>query len=186
MKEELKKLKEMYQDYITNYSLDSAALSWEASRFLFRLMNKRKPICILDTGSGFSSALTRYYASLNPGVVCVTIEDDTNWLGVTRSFLEKYGLATQNLSIGLQSIKDFYFDFIIHDYSHVATGTRFYTLPEVAERMASNAVIYIDDMHMQDYHNAVLEFARAKALTLSDLQIATIDKFSRYGVLLNN
>lgn len=49
-----KKLQDMYQDYITNYSLDSAALGWESIKFIDTLLTEvLHPALVLDTGSGF-------------------------------------------------------------------------------------------------------------------------------------
>ena len=54
-------LAKYYDDYITQVSSSSMAISLESASTIFTLVNFLKPKSILDLGSGFTSLLFRLY-----------------------------------------------------------------------------------------------------------------------------
>lgn len=112
--------------------------------------------------------------------MCYTTEDDSNWLEVSKQFLEKHNLDSSNLYIGFSQLHSNKFDFIIHDYSHVATGARADALPIAWTMLKVGCVIWIDDLNMPEYRQFILQFCKEHNTELYEC-LETKDKFGRYG-----
>lgn len=176
-------LKPVHRDYIDRVSRADMAASLELGAFLCAACKSRQPRRLLDLGSGFSSFVLRSYASLNPGVTTVSVDDDSAWLQKTAQFLAHQGLETENLLL----LQDFLnarqdpFDLILHDLNFVEVRINY--VEAILDRLAPGGIVVFDDVHKRDYLHPLLKLLRRRQGECYSLKPVTSDQFGRYALV---
>lgn len=178
----LLRLKPVHADYVDRVSRADMAASLELGAFLCAACKSKKPRRLLDLGSGFSSFVLRSYATLNPGVTTVSVDDDGAWLQKTAQFLAHQGLETENLVL-LQDFLDARqdpFDLILHDLNFVEVRINY--VEAVLDRLAPGGIVIFDDVHKRDYLHPLLKLLSRRPGSCYSLQPVTSDLFGRYAL----
>lgn len=174
-------IRRAYQRYVTSVSRPAHAISLQLSFLLWELLCERRPSCVADLGSGFSSYVLRFYASrCNPGTKIWSVDDDAGWLHCTREFLRAEGLRTDLL----MSWSDFprpSVEFVLHDLGSM--GTRARTLPDVLRLVSPGGVLVVDDVHFPSYRLFVQEALDGAGFVRSSVREQTTDPLGRYSWL---
>ena len=181
-KEHEKKLKTPYEAYVGQVSTEDMAASLKASSFLHILASIKRPSRILDLGSGFSSFVFRLYSKeRNHEVEVFSVDDNSDWLGKTRSFLISQGMEGMNL-LHWQEFRQSNqagFDLIFHDLGSMELRAE--SLPEVLALCRSDGMIVLDDMHSEYYRPLALKTVRDAGFSLCSVRKYTLDKFGRFS-----
>ena len=178
----ISKLKPAYTEYTTEISHDGIAASLETSVFLYTLATIKQPKRILDLGSGFSSFTFRLYSMSTPNDVAVySVDDNSDWLDRTRSFLTVHGVQADNLFdwSEFREINWSRFDLIFHDLGSMEL--RGESLPFVSGLVDHNGIIVLDDIHRRRYRRIAVQEVRKEGLTLISLRQHTLDSFGRFS-----
>ena len=89
------------KEYWNSVSPKSMALSFELLEYIRinEIEQSKKPLSILDLGSGLSTVYFRLLQKENPEKFSslFTADDDTFWMGQTVSFLKRHDLPTSKL-----------------------------------------------------------------------------------------
>jgi hypothetical protein len=178
-------LEPYYAQYISGVSDERYAVSLELSVFLLAMCQITEPHRILDLGSGFSSFVFRYYrarASLVP--VVWSIDDDQDWLGKTRRFLDQHHVSKDNLagwsSFATQDHEPF--DLVSYDLGYMPLRTA--ALRTALACTRQDGFVILDDMHKLDYNAYVRAVVRDLGYTYYNLWPYTSDKLGRYSFLV--
>jgi predicted O-methyltransferase YrrM len=175
-------LRSAYDLYVSEVSTSGHAISWEVSVFLSVMTQIKKPIRILDTGSGFSSYTLRLY-SLNtslPTLVC-SVDDSPVWLKKTETFLSSRGMATEHLFTWTDfcASGERNFDLIFHDLGRIETRAE--TLPFILTLLNPAGVVILDDMHKKLYRPVVGQEVHKAGLAMFSARQFTLDGFGRFA-----
>jgi hypothetical protein len=80
-----------FRDYVQNYSIETEAISLEASYYLLDVLAASTVKRILDLGSGWSSFVFRHFGHLSGrDIEICSVDTSEHWCGVTSAFLAKY------------------------------------------------------------------------------------------------
>jgi predicted O-methyltransferase YrrM len=175
-------LSESYANYIQTISTPDMAASLELASFVYCVVKRRKMVKVLDLGSGFSSLVLRKAVAPNSGRTW-SVDDHVAWLEVTREYLQRSSLSTENILL----LEDFLasserdFDLILLDLNYVEVRKNYVTM--VVERCKTGGMILFDDVHKREFMTSVLEQTRNLPVTLYDLKSLTHDRFGRYALL---
>jgi glycosyltransferase involved in cell wall biosynthesis len=173
-----------YRTYVSSISLEDHAVSWEAARYLFQAVQEAKPKRILDLGSGYSSLIFRtYQAKFAPEMTVVSVDDDAEWLGKTKDFLQANGISTNHCvtwEAFLKTYAEQSYDFILYDMGNMYTRAE--NLTKIVDVMEPNGSLIIDDVHFSFYAMVVFEVIGNYGLRLRSLKRETLDKYGRYAV----
>lgn len=179
-----KTLLPFYDDYVSQYSEDDMAISLKLASFLLTFCEIMKPQFILDLGSGFSSFVLRYYkAQVRDEVEVYSVDDSSQWLAVTRSFVAKHELSVCNLVEWdvFKERTDLKFDFIFHNLGSI--DIRKQALPIIIRMLNKNGHLLLDDMHKIDYLPQAKQIVKDANFQLYSLEKYTKDKFKRFSSL---
>lgn len=130
-----------YSDYYVTVS--PQPINLPSARFIFwEALDAVESAC--DLGSGFSSALLRFYAERVRPIDVFSVDDKPEWLERTRQFLLKVGLRDERLLLLDEVVADraLGVDLVIHDMGS-NLFQRIRTFP-LAQRLAWKA-IFVDD-----------------------------------------
>lgn len=180
------RLSSAYQDYTSNVSPSSIAVSLELAVFVTVLCELSHPKAILDLGSGFSSFAFRGHAKRTPEPrpEVYSIDESPAWLDQTRGFLRQHGLPDHHLLTWDQfaaTASKPAFDVILHDIGQLSTRRRL--LDAVIDACRPGGFIVIDDMHVPGYRRAILEKLDRRQLAYFSLRTFT-KKRMRYSYLV--
>lgn len=174
-----------YEDYIRNVSNEIMAVSLELSTFLSFFCGVRKPTRILDLGSGFSSFVLRLHKSeASPEPEVWSVDDSSEWLEKTRSFLMKRRVSDKNLMTWdtLVVSNPGRFDFILYDLGDF--DFRRDSFDRVLQFADENGVVIVDDMHSANYGLYVRKRLNDNKWKYFNLHHFTNDKYGRYSLLI--
>lgn len=176
------KLKEPYEQYITEISSANMAASLELGSFLLAVCETKRYTRLLDLGSGLSSFIFRTYANENPGVTVFSVDDDDAWLAKTRGFLKMKGVDASNMMNLPQflSLNETGFDCVLHDLNFVEV--RIHHVSEVLPRVKPGGLVVFDDVHKPDYRAALLDKLANEKGAVFTLKPVTEDQFGRYSM----
>jgi hypothetical protein len=165
-----------FREYVQGYSIETEAISLNASYYLLELFTTARIDRILDLGSGWSSFVFRYLKRLTDREIHVcSVDESEHWLGVTAAFLARHGLDTAHLRLW-PSIGDESYDLVFYDMGR--PWDRHAHLKSVLDR--TRHVLVCDDMHYPDYRGHVAALASSAGLRLQLLEAETIDSFGRF------
>ena len=143
-----------YKHYIATVSGENQAISWELSQWLWNFLNARSLHRIVDLGSGWSSALFRFYQRWRPEIAVVSVDNDAAWAARTDAFL-----ASKNLPPGVQTWSEFQrasqdgsFQLVLHDLGTI--GTRVDTLDAARRLVQRGGYLILDDLHFSELAHA--------------------------------
>jgi predicted O-methyltransferase YrrM len=176
------KLRPAYEQYVREISSPDMAASLELATFLYVVCKVNGYKKVVDLGSGFSSYVFRLYARETSGVVVVSVDDDVQWLGKTRSFMISHNLDVN----GMMTIEEFVsldqpeYDCILLDLNFVEVRINY--VEAVMNRIAPGGMIIFDDVHKPDYRNALLGIISRKSGICYSLKPVTLDRFGRYAL----
>jgi len=165
-------------DLVDNYFLNfdygqrAMAASPVSINHCLNLFDVLKPLSILDAGSGLGTLL--FHANHKN---VTTIDEDEQWAKKTKEILKNI-LGIKIRTCPIRKILNQSFDFVFYDYGDIET--RIYYFKKAIS--ICNSAMYIDDMHIQFYHDYVV--SRSKKYQLIDLREETLDEFGRFGYLL--
>lgn len=138
-----------YDRYVSEVSIPEAAISWELSVWLWEFMASRGVTRLLDTGSGWSSVLFRYYKKLvDSRAEVVSVETDPHWLAKTMAFLVQCDLDPSggvHLWDGFAAGAAGRYQLVLHDLG--AMEMRAATLETVLTLVEPTFYLVLDDMH---------------------------------------
>lgn len=176
------KLRPYYDEYVTHVSRADMAMSIELASFVYVLCIKKEFKNVLDLGSGFSSFVYRLYASDHNDVQVVSVDDDSQWLEKTRTYLRTHNLP----DAGMQTLEQFLeepklkFDCVLHDLNFVEVRIKY--LHQVLEATANTGVLILDDVHKPDYLYQILDKLKGKSVSVYSVKPVTYDSFGRYAL----
>lgn len=183
--EEKNRILNTYRTYITSVSSPDEALSAKSCVFLYCLCLCIRPASILDLGSGISSFVFRYYASLHDSNCIVTSVDlDTTWLKRTEKFCDGEGVNTgsfmswDNFATKLPTR----YDLVFFDLTP-GLNNRGSFLPYLNRCMGGRSFVVFDDCHYPHYLAQVRGWIGRMALDSIPLYQHTTDEFRRYMLL---
>lgn len=175
-------LSPFFKNYIRDVSSEIMAISLELSTFLLFLCNLRKPEKILDLGSGFSSFVFRCYMSgASPKPEVWSVDDSSEWLDRTRSFLVRQNLPVDHLipwDVFVQRNPG-RFDLILYDLG----GFEFRkdSFAKVLHSAEEGGVLVLDDVHAADYGRYVIRMLKNRDLEYFNVRSYTLDHYGRYS-----
>jgi predicted O-methyltransferase YrrM len=184
-------LRPAHQMYVSTVSDPVAAVSLELACVLLYLCRTTYPGTVLDLGSGFSSYVLRKYQleqEQEPEARTCTVlscDDNPYWLEKTASYLDSHQLSTAHLYDWDQLLAQhpqLDCDLILFDFSSPAH--RVEVLPALANYLAANTLLCVDDIHKSRVRDAAERFIRAQGLRYTDLSSCTMDQYRRYSWLL--
>lgn len=162
-----------YDRYIATVSPDSMAISWELSMWLWGLLHERQPRRLADLGSGWSSALFRFYSQDHPGSSALSVDNDPVWAACTRGFLTSCGLPPAVHIWGTDSLLPC--DLVLHDLGNIPT--RVATAQAAMALVVPGGALILDDMHFN-------EMAPLKDWPGYTPLPATLDHFGRFAGMI--
>jgi glycosyltransferase involved in cell wall biosynthesis len=165
-----------FSDYVTKYSIETEAISLEASYYLWEFLSASSVERVLDLGSGWSSFVFRLYKRLAAAdlFICSTDESE-HWLGTTARFLAMHDLDTSNLHLW-PHIDEGPYDLVLYDMG------RPWDQHEHLTRMLdlTRGVLLCDDMHYDSLRSALEACAASHGLGVRLLASETTDRFGRF------
>ncbi len=179
-------LEPLYAEYIDRVSTEEMAISLELAQFLAWFCSCRSPRRILDLGSGFSSVVFREWVSRTDSEAVVwSVDDDEEWLALTRGFLTDHGLSSERVMSweAFRATGERGFDLVFHDLGHTDSLRRD-ALPEILARTASGGWLVLDDVHHPGYERFVRRLLATLGLDAWSLRAYTRDRFGRYAQLV--
>jgi glycosyl transferase family 2 len=165
-----------FHHYVTHCSIETEAISLEASYYLLDLLMAARVDRILDLGSGWSSFVFRFFKRLSGRDVHVcSVDTSEHWRTVTAGFLADQGLDSDHLRLW-PDLGEGTYDLVFFDI-----GRPWERPPhlETAFDRTSRTLI-CDDMHYPEYRQACEALAAARGLQLQLLAARTTDRFGRF------
>jgi predicted O-methyltransferase YrrM len=184
---EFPEIEREYDQYTQKVSNQTSAVSVQASKLIWFLLQQIKPQQAMDTGSGFSSFLLRKWAKTTADKpVVFSVDDNEFWLAKTSEFLTNHQLDTDNLLTYKQFASlqvENKFDFIFHDLG-AARHLRIASFPAVVKACKPGGFILVDDIHKEPVEEIVMTYLKSGTLTIQDTTSITLDNFNRYAWLV--
>jgi len=158
------------------------AASLPFARFLRAWCEAREPARVADLGSGFTSWVLRWWARDGGPERLLSVDDDPEWLEVSRRFVRERGLGDGGFLSWEEFLRDGdRFDLLVWDFSGVkrrAVETR-----RASRRVAEGGALLFDDIHKARlWHRARWLDWLGPAEGYS-LRAFTMDEFGRYAWL---
>jgi len=165
-----------FREYVQHCSLETEAISLQASYYLLDLLTTVRVDRVLDLGSGWSSFVFRYFKQASGGDLHVcSVDASDHWLSVTAAFLSKHGVDTEHLRLWPDMGEGTY-DLVFFDLGR--PWDRHAHLESAIDR--TRGVLVCDDMHYPEYRGACEALAAARGLRLQLLGASTTDRFGRF------
>ncbi|HRE73106.1 MAG TPA: hypothetical protein PLR45_00350 [Flavobacteriales bacterium] len=176
-----------YRKYIEEISSAEMAASLELSQFIFEFVENKKPLKIVDMGSGFSSFVIRFYQKLHPelSIECFSVEDDSSWQDKTIKYLEEKNVSAENILSPddfFKRITSTYFDLIILDLNFVEVRKKY--ISPCLNILRKGGFLIIDDVHKVEFLREIKKTAKKAELPLLNLEKITKDRFGRFAVMI--
>lgn len=166
-----------YERYVSTVSVAEAAISWELSTWLWRFVLEHRPVRILDTGSGWSSALFRFYQKYHPTAHVTSVDDNPHWQAATVKFLEECGLRTDDVLLWNSFCPPVqHYDLALHDLGSMSL--RVASFDTILSSIRRGGFLIVDDMHFPELNfvNSVRGFTSLPE---------TKDRWGRFAGLIN-
>jgi len=177
----LRRLRELYYEYVTTVSTAEMAISWELSAWLWTWLERNRPASVLDLGSGFSSALFRLWQETSGAdAFVVSADTDPEWLAKTGAFVRNAGFPDTDL-VAYPAIRGGPWDLVLFDLAD--RESRASRLDAVSQLVAEGGALLVDDIDYPPYRLAVDEWVRRSGWSSSPLP-ETTDRFLRAARLL--
>jgi predicted O-methyltransferase YrrM len=171
-----------YLEYVFTVSDPAWTISLELAAFLLALCRATDPLAIADLGSGFSSFVFRTYAlQSRSDIRVVSVDDSSAWLLRTEDFLRSCDLPTDELVTSDEFARTSrgVFDLVFHDLGNMAARRE--SLGWAIDSARPEAMVVLDDLHMEGYPDLVDRTARAQGRQVVDLAPFTRDAIDRYA-----
>lgn len=129
------------------------AIPCDIAMGLWGMLDKFKPVHVLDAGSGFSSVVCRTWQKENS--ICkqvVSLDTDVKYLDLIREYLKSINLSHDNCFLFNEFLghnNKSRFDFIFLDMD--MTRIRVKIAPLFANMLAKNGIMLMDDWHLDKY-----------------------------------
>ncbi|HRN70064.1 MAG TPA: hypothetical protein PLS49_02660 [Candidatus Woesebacteria bacterium] len=178
------KYKDAYRDYVNSISTENMAASLELASCIYALCKYKKPLRVLDLGSGFSSFVLRTFKKEeSEEMEVISVDDSQDWLNKTRDYLYMNHLSTDHLLVFEDFIKsgESQFDLVLHDMNFVEVRKNY--IEEVINRTSEGGLIIFDDVHKIDYFFELIKILKAKKIRYSSFRKSTLDKFKRFSII---
>lgn len=181
-----KEMRAVFREYTSTISLEGMPISFESACLLWSLCEATNPKRILDMGSGFSSFVFRRYqstAGTKPEVW--SVDENKDWLEITRTFLASHKLLEDNLLYwgDFKAVAPGRFDLISFDLGIISER------PSIFEEMLAllnpGGLIILDDMHKPEYRTEIdIRLKSHDAAAGYSVRWLTLDKHLRYCMLV--
>lgn len=173
----------VYDEYTRDVSPDNMAVSVLVASYLLYLCRSLKATHVADFGSGFTSyTLAKYATEVDEPVTVTSVDDNEEWLGKTKTFIEARGLRS-NLTMWYDyQDADIHHDVACYDLGSGATREAGMEL--VARRTRPGGVVLLDDAMHYSHRVAMERVARKFKWDLFFLQDDTTDYYGRFAALL--
>jgi len=140
----------------------------------------KRPVRVLDMGSGLSSAvLRRCAAELGAIVEILSVDDSAEWLEKTRQFLAAQGLDAKGTAEWAE-VRDKlgHHDLVLFDLGNIPTREA-----EMAYALRLGSTVILDDMHRRELQSAARQALSQyeTSWALFDLTPITHDSFKRFA-----
>lgn len=181
-----KELKDLHHTYISSVSTESMAVSLDLSVLMYALCRQLEPKSILDLGSGYSSAVLRYYAVNCPTVPkVVTVDDSSQWLKQTELFLSSHHLPTDCMIDwdSFSRLAPTQFDFIFYDLGHVRE-LRTKAFRQILQYAGPGGILVLDDMNFIGYRRYVKRILKKNRFESYSAECLAKDSIGRYPYIL--
>jgi len=166
-----------YDVYVNNVGSVGYTISFETASYLAWLLRAKRCNSILDLGSGFSSYITRQYASAAEySVICTSVDTENLWLKRTGQFLKLYKMKTTNL-VKPENVCDGSFDLIFSDSS----GDRNAIIKQFIPFLNKNGIVIFDDMHDKPLRIFAEALCEENGLTMYSIRNFTHDYTGRFA-----
>jgi predicted O-methyltransferase YrrM len=171
-----------YDEYTRDVSPDNMAVSLLTATYLLFLCRSLGAKRVADFGSGFTSYVLARYAAETEAVTVTSVDDDAEWLGKTKTFIETRGFRSNLTMWDDYCEADIHHDVACYDLGKGDVRNRGMEL--VARRTRPGGVVLFDDA-MHDGHRSVMEaISREFRWDLFFLQDQTTDSYGRFAALL--
>jgi len=181
-----KQINKQFRKYTKTISTRTMAISLELATYMWKEINERKSVKILDLGNGFSSFVFRYYQKNNAPDNCRVISVDTSkdWLVKSTKFLSDNKLSTDEIYTfdEFKILPKEKYDFILYDLGNMIT--RGENLPYVLSLADVKSPVIVDDVHKLIYSEIVEVVADNFNKSLNYLKDETLDDFGRYASVI--
>lgn len=175
-----------FTEYTNTVSFEGMPISFETACLLWSLCEATHPKRILDMGSGFSSFLFRRYQSTSQSKPEVwSVDENTEWLEKTRTYLSSRGLSDDKLISGaeFQAMYKGRFDLISLDLGHMSRRPDIFE--ELLELRNPEGLIILDDLHNSEYRTEISRRLKSQSAVAGySVRWLTLDKFLRYCLLV--
>ena len=159
--------------------ISSHAISLELSKCLLLLCHYAKPKSILDLGSGFSSFVFRQYKEAE----VVSVDNDSNWIKVTRDYLESQGLSNGSLVLYDYLDRTRKFDLVSYDLGRMPVRHN-YLVQAFYFAKPGTGIIVLDDVHKKGYREYAKSIIDERDYEFVDLRDITLDQYGRHAWLV--
>jgi glycosyltransferase involved in cell wall biosynthesis/predicted O-methyltransferase YrrM len=177
----LRRLRELYYEYVTTVSTVEMAISWQLSAWLWNWLEEHRPGRVLDLGSGFSSVLFRLWRQASkPETRIVSADTDLGWLEKTAAFLQRSGLSTDGLA-RYPEVAGAPFDLVLFDLAD--RERRGEQLDAVANLVAEGGTLVLDDIDYPPYEAAASAWAATRGWAAAS-EPSTRDRLLRFSRML--
>lgn len=167
-----------HEKYIKEISSPEMAMSLELAAFLSLIVEKHKPLNILDLGSGYSTFL---FNSIHTHVV--SVDDNDQWLKKTETYLIENNIKQYQL-LGIEEFRSLNtkFDLIFVDLNFVEERIKF--TEKIMSLLNKGGIVIFDDVHKDHYLAGLKDLLNLQNCFLLDTY--TKDRFGRFSLLYKN
>ena len=177
-------LRVAHSEYTSTVSSVDMAASLQCCGLLRALLTTLRPEKVLNLGSGFSSYVLRRYGPDVGSHHIVCVDDDEDWLELTRNYLQGRQLDTVNTlswtEFALHHARE-EFDLVFYDLGRMPTRTLILPLATTWVRETTGLLI-LDDVHKPAYREAVSKSLNG-ICTIDDISDLTTDELGRFAWL---
>lgn len=179
----MNELAEAYGEYTRDVSPNNMAVSLETATYLLFLCRTFHALRVADFGSGFTSyVLAKYAAETDEPVTVTSVDDNEEWLGKTKTFLEAHGLRSNLTMWDDYKNADICHDVALYD---LANGEiRNSGMELICRRTRPGGAVIMDDAHHDGHRAEMNRVARKFRWQLHYLTDDTVDQYGRFSALM--